>query len=404
MKKLLLTVVLCLSVVLVFGQKKVLNEAKKEIGNSSPNFTDARNLIKQALQDVETKGQAETWYVAGLIENKQFDVERSKELIGQKADDKTMYLALKGIMPNFIIADSLDMSPDAKGKVKSKYRKDMKAIMTANKLYYINGGAYFFEHKDYQTAYDLFQQYLNIPNMKMFEGENLAATDSLYSQIKFYSAISLSQLGDPKKTIAAYLDMKDDGYKENEVYQYLCYEYEQTKDTAGLIVALKEGAEKFPGESYYLLSLINQYIYTNQNDEAISYLNKAISVKPDDAQLYDVLGRIYENKGEFDKAEESFNKSISLDPTYADAVGNLGRIYYNQAVEAQQIANEIADNNKYKTEIAKVKEMFRKALPYFEKAHQMKPDERDYMVALRGIYYNLDMGEQFDKIEKELGN
>ena len=43
-------------------------------------------------------------------------------------------------------------------------------------------------------------------------------------------------------------------------------------------------------------------------------------------------------------------------------------------------------------------------MPYFEKAHQMKPDERDYMVALRGIYYNLNMGDKFEAIEKEMNN
>ncbi len=258
MKKLSLTIVMSLLVVASFGQKKVLSEAKKELESDKPNLTDARNLINAALENPETKDNAETWYVAGLIENKQFDLERAKELIGQKADEVLMYDGLGNIMPFFIKADEIDQAPDAKGKVKPKYRKDMKAIMIANRLYYINAGAYFWEKKDYPKSYKLFQQYLDIPKMKMFEGEDLISKDTLYSQIKFYSALCVSQLGDRQKTIEAYEDLKDDGYNENEVYQYLCSEYEQSKDTVNLIKTLREGCDKFPGESFYLLSLINQ--------------------------------------------------------------------------------------------------------------------------------------------------
>ncbi len=404
MKKLSLTIVCCLTVLFAFGQKKVIGDVKKEIGNTNPNIEDARNLIKGALENPETKDNPEAWYLAGLVENKQFDTERAKELIGQKPDDTKMYTGLGNIMNYFVKADELDQMPNEKGKVKPKYRKDMKAIMLANKLYYINGGAYFFENENSQKAYDLFQQYIDIPKMKMFEGDNLAANDTMYSQIKFYAAICLYKLGDHQKTIAAYEGLKNDGYKENEVYQYLCSEYEQVKDTLGLIRTLKEGVEKFPEESYFILNLINQYIYTNQTDEAIEYLTKAIASKPNDPQLHDVLGRIYENKKDIPKAKECFEKAISIDPNYVDAVSNLGRLYFNQAVEDQAAANDISDNKKYEVAVAKAKEVFKQALPYFEKAHQMKPEERDYMIALRGIYYNLNMGDKYDEIEKKLGN
>ena len=45
----------------------------------------------------------------------------------------------------------------------------------------------------------------------------------------------------------------------------------------------------------------------------------------------------------------------------------------------------INDVEQYQEELGKAKEFFKQALPYFEKAHQMKPEEREYMTALRGI-------------------
>ncbi len=401
MKKLSLTLTLCLVAGLSFGQKKAVSEAKNEIKGDKPNITEARNLIKGALENPETKDLAETWFVAGNIENKQFDIERTKQLLNQAPNDKVMYEALGAILPYYKKADELDQLPNEKGKVKPKHRKDIKAIVLANRPYYINGGAYYFEENDYQKAYDFFSDYLNIPNLPMFQGEKFEE-DSTYIQIKYYAAISASQMKDSEKAIAAYEDLKKYDYKSNEVYQFLCYEYEQAKDTVNLIKTLKEGVEKFPDEPYYLLTLINQYIYTNQNDEAIDYLNEAIARKPNEAQLHDVLGRIYENKKEYPKATECFEKALSLDPNYTDAIGNLGRIYFNEAVEAQSAANMITDNSEYKKAKDKARDLFKKAQPYFEKAHQLKPDNRDYMIALRGIYYSLDMGDEFDAIEAKL--
>lgn len=400
MKKLVFTVALCFVVGLSFGQKKAVGAAKNEIKSDKPNISDARGLIKGAMSDPETKDDAETWYVAGAIENKQFDVEKTKELLGQKPDEKVMYDALIQILPYFIKTYELDQLPNEKGKVKPRFTKDMKSILIANRNYYINGGAFYFDEKDYTKAYDFFSQYVEMPDLPIF-AKNDIVKDSTYIQIKFYRAIAASQMDDSQKAIKAYEDMKNDGYKENEVYQYLCFEYEKAKDTDNLISTLKEGITKFPDESYYLLNLINQYIYANNNEEAIEYLTKAIEQKPNDPQLYDVLGRIYENKKDTPKATECFDKALSLNPNYVEALGNLGRIYFNQAVEAQAAANAISDNKKYQEEITKAKDLFRKALPYFEKAHEIAPDERDYLVALHGIYYNLNMKE-FDAIDAKL--
>ena len=41
-----------------------------------------------------------------------------------------------------------------KEKVKPKFTKDIKGILGANHVYYINGGAYYFDQKDYNKAYD----------------------------------------------------------------------------------------------------------------------------------------------------------------------------------------------------------------------------------------------------------
>ena len=100
---------------------------------------------------------------------------------------------------------------------------------------------------------------------------------------------------------------------------------------------------------------------------------------------------------------QCLEKAISVKPDYADAYGELGRIYFNKAVTASNEASLIKNDAEYqKVREEVVLAAYKKALPYYEKAHSMKPDENEYMIALRGIYYNLGDEANLKKIEAEM--
>lgn len=402
MKRLLLTVALCVAASTSFAQMSNVKTAQRIAKGEKPDFGEARTLIKSALENPESKDNAQTWYVAGFIENQQFDAERMKQMLGQQPNEPIMYDALGSILPYFMKAYDLDQQPNEKGKIKPKYSKDIKSILGANHIYYINGGAYYFEQKDYKKAYDFFNQYLEISDLDMFKGEQVAARDSNYQQIKYYAGVAASLNGDSKTAVKQFEDLRQYDYKANEVLQTLAEEYRQMNDTVSFERILKEGVEKFPKENYYLLSLINIYIYANKNDEAIACLDKAIAQEPS-AQLYDVKGKVYETNLKDDaKAEECFNKALEIDPNYAESISNLGRLFYNQGVNQLNDANMLTDAAEYQAAKEKAIALFKKALPYFEKVHKMKPEDREAMTGLRGIYYNLNMGPEFETIEAEM--
>lgn len=385
MKRVLLTVALCVAASASFAQKKAVNQAQS-IAKGNGDFAEARSLVQGALTDLESKDDPKTWYVGGFIEDQQFNAERTKQILGQQANEPVMYEALTAILPFFEKAVELDQLPDAKGKVKPKYTKDIKSILSANHLYYINGGAYYFDARDYKKAYDSFEQYLKISDMPMFKGEQVAARDSNFMTVQFYAAVAATQLGEPQTAIAALERAKNNDFRANDIYQYLYYEYDQLKDSVNMEKTLKEGMAKFPEEKYFVLNLINNYIYSGRNQEALSYLNTAIANDPNNAQLYSVMGTVYETGlADAENAEKYYLKAVEMDPSSADALANLGRVYYNQGVTKLGDANMINDNKLYQEESAKAKDFFQKALPYFQKAHDLKPEEREIMVALRGI-------------------
>ncbi len=406
MKRVLLTVTLCVAASASFAQKKVVNEAQSIAKGSNADFGEARTLIKGALENPETKDDAKTWYVAGFIEDQQFNAERAKQILGQQPNEPVMYDALYGILPYFQKAYELDQLPNEKGKVKPKYTKDIKSILSANHVYLFNGGAYYFDKQEYKKAYDFFNQYVEISELPMFVGTQTAEKDSTFMTVQFYAAAAASLAKDSKLAISALERAKNTPYRQYDVYQYLCYEYGEAKtaqDSVMLEKTFEEGMQVFPDSTFFLNNLINTYIYSNRNEKALEMLNVAIQKNSNDANLYNVMGRVYET-GLKDNAnaEKYFKIALEKDPNLTDALSNIGRIYYNQGVNKLSEANMINDSKKYQEELGLAKDLFKKALPYYKKAHEAEPEKMDNMIALRGIYYNLNMGSELEAIENEM--
>ena len=406
MKLVLVTVALCVAASASVAQKKVVSEAQSIAKGSNADFGEARTLIKGALENPETKDDAKTWYVAGFIEDQQFNAERAKQILGQQPNEPVMYEALYGILPYFQKAYELDQLPNEKGKVKPKYTKDIKSILSANHVYLFNGGAYYFDKQEYKKAYDFFNQYVEISELPMFAGTQTAEKDSTFMTVQFYAAAAASLAKDSRLAIAALERAKNTPYRQYDVYQYLCYEYGEARtaqDSVMLEKTFEEGMQVFPDSAFFLNNLINTYIYSNRNEKALEMLNVAIQKNPNDANLYNVMGRVYETGlKDYANAEKNFQIALEKDPNLTDALSNIGRIYYNQGVNKLSEANMINDSKKYQEELSMAKDLFKKALPYYKKAHEAEPEKMDNMIALRGIYYNLNMGPELEAIEAEM--
>ncbi len=51
--------------------------------------------------------------------------------------------------------------------------------------------------------------------------------------------------------------------------------------------------------------------------------------------------------------------------------------------------------------MSKLKTFYEEAKPYYEKARQLKPDQKDlWLNGLYRVYYNLQMGPEYEEIEK----
>lgn len=397
-------VVFLLSAALMLGtavnaQKKNVRIAKSKIMAETPDTKAAREAILPALKDSTTNQKAETWFMAGEVFHTTYIEEQKKLWAEKKADQALMGQSIKSALGYYLTADSLDQLPDKKGRVRPKYRDKIVERILGFQRGFTDAGSYYYDQKDFSKSLEMFQQYLQYPEIPILKDKGLEK-DTLRPLITYYSALSATQGGKPEIAVPYYEQIKD-SIDSEWIYARLADDYTKMKDTVNMLRLYKLGAVKFPKEQYYTRNLINYYINQDLMGEALEWINEALK-NDSSAALWNLKGRILENDNNIEGALECYETAIQVDPQMADALGNIGRHYYNRAVEELDRVNAIKDDRVYRREKAKMKAVFEKPRPYFERAHAIDPEERDYIIALRGIYYNLQMNDKYDEMDKKM--
>ena len=413
MKKTLLFAALVLISAGCVAQKSNVNKAKSIILGEEADFNEARQLIGAALQNDETKGQANTWYVAGLVGYQEKAEAERQQLLGNGFDQDKVGQGIMESYDYWIKADEIAMTPvlDKKGRevVDTKTRANIakKMVEYYEKQDFVKYGIHLNEQRDFRGAYNVFMRHLGMPDLPMMQDEKLQAKmpkDTVYQQYEYYAALFAIQGQMHDEAIAMLEHLKDGEVEAVAVNQFLYQEYVEKKDTAAFLKVLEDAMVRFPQEPWFLQNLINYYIFSGQESVAVDYLNKAIEREPNVAQYHLIKGNINANMGNIEQALADYDHALELDPTLVDAVAGKGRVYYNKAVKMNEDAAYIQDQKEYKKALADMNDTFKQSLPFFEKAHEMDPENREIMITLKTLYYRFHMENEYNAIQDKLNN
>lgn len=413
MKKLFLLGLCFMAVAGASAQKSLVKEVEGKSKGFDADFAKARTQLAPALTDAETKDDAQTWYVAGTIEFGDYDSQLGKKAVGQAADDKAMGESLVKGYEYFMTAFPLDTIPevdktgapklnkDGSPKVKTKYSKDMAKKLAAHYNDYASGGQFLWEAQDYPGAYKAWSIYTSLPqNPSLGKDAPAAAPDSIVCQIYYFQGLAAWQAEKLDDAIAAFRSALKLGYNESSLYDYAIGVAAQKQDE-GMIVEFAQEANKVYGDTTtkYLTIIINDKINKEKYDEAMTLLEQAIAVAPNNAELYDVRGILYQSQKKNDEAQADFEKAVSLNPDYMKAQLDLGRVLYAKAVAIEENAGTL-DNAAYnKLREDQIDPLLKQAVPYLENALNNEQTESDARRLLRSIYYTLDDEANLKRIE-----
>lgn len=401
MKRVLFSMVLLFAVSLAFAQEKDVKEAKSIANGENPDFAKAEKLINEALTNPETKDNAETWDVAGFIQKKRGEKEMQNAYLRKPYDTLQVYNSALEMCKFYFKCDELAQVPNAKGKVKNKFRKANSAAMLTERGNLINGGIMCFNQNKDKEALDFFSTYIDMATSPMFEKENLLQTDTVLPQIAYYASLAAAKTGDNPSILKYAPYAQDDKEVGKYAMEFISTALKAEGDTVRWLNSLKEGIRKHPEHPFFFGHLIDYYSNNNKYDEAMKFADDMLAKDPANTFYLYVKGYLYHNMKDYDKAIEFYKKTIEIDPKYAEAYSNLGLVYCLQAQDFSEKATADMNDPKYKEDQNTLKAFYEKALPCYDKARELKPDQKElWLNGLYRVYYNLQMGPEFDAIEQ----
>jgi tetratricopeptide (TPR) repeat protein len=215
--------------------------------------------------------------------------------------------------------------------------------------------------------------YKNLAFVYLSKGDNNAAIDPLNKLIeKEKSVDGYKFLGEIYYTNGA--NLKNAG-KVDEAKT----EFNKSIDI------LNEGMKLYPNDSDMLLTLSNAYIGADRTNEAIEPFKKGVAAEPENKYYRYNYGVLLLGIDDYANAEIQFKKAIEIDPNYENAIYNLGITY----IKWGNYLNKKADEEGKLSEEYKTK--YQAALPYLEKAVQMKDADAQTWEFLGKVYSVLGM-------------
>ena len=291
--------------------------------------------------------------------------------------------------------DSVETAPDKKGRRDFEFRKGHGEYLAHIRSNLYNGGIWFLNKKKYPDAYKFFDCYIECASQPMFKQYNYGAKDKHLPTAAYYAVYSGYKMKDPKATLHHSYEALKDTVHYNYMLQYLAETYMLEKDTARYVASLKEGFKRVPTFPYFFPRLVEYYVVRNQLDSAMTVVNEALTVVPDSDVYLAAKSNLLLEQGKLQDCIEVSKKVIEVNQKLGDPYYNAGICYFNLAVEQDKNSH---NSRKVKEQ---VEENYKKALPYLVKYREMEPKEQGkWAFPLYTIYLNLNMGKEFDEIDK----
>ncbi len=399
-----MTLVLLLAITsMSFAQKNEVKAIEKALKNS--NFADAKSAVSVAealMGNMDDKTKAKFYFL------------KAQALYAKgKGSDKNIDEAI----------ESINELKDLESKIgKLKYTKQANDMSTEMLNSFFEKANNAFNNKNYKVAAKRFEK-----TYKM------SPKDTIYL---YYAASSAVSASDFDTALGYYVQLKNLGYSGIEMKYHATNKEsgveevfpstetrnlsvkiakthnkprdEKTKSKTAEIVknialiyvsqgnnekalgAMADARAENPDDLGLLLSEANVYLKMGNKAKFKTLMEEAVAKDPNNAELLYNLGVLAAEGGNNEESKKFYEKAISIDPTYVDAYNNLAVTILGGEASIVEEMNELgtsaADNKKYEELKEKRSKLYKEAIPYLEKALELKNTNIDAARTLMNIY------------------
>lgn len=354
----------------VIGKTESLDKAKEAIDDAIATIEE-----KKAANDPKLKSKlvAKGYHYQAAIYAEIAGIEN------HPANDGATDVALKGVKAS--------MEADEKASYQDQ---NLKVLDFVRALYY-NAGISAFQGQEFEKGLESFETSLGITDLiNKKSDQEIVDTSAIVM-----SAYCAQNAQNYDSAIKYYEKAVELDYDDENMYLSLNQLYTAKEETDKAKAILEAGKKKY-GPEKFMIAEINSLLKEDKNDEAVALMQEAVENEAysKNASLLFALGAAFENlevENNTEKALEYYAKALELEPKMFDAIYNTGAVYYNMAVANITAANELPLNKQKEYDNLKkeAEANFNQALPYFDKALEVKSDDLNTLIALKEIHAQL---------------
>ena len=351
-------------------------------------YAEAKEIIDATVASEKYSDNAKAWYLKGLI---------------YAAIDTTQNQAAKSLVA--------DPFPEAKAAFDKAYSLDPGNGSFINgpegfpmiteqvngymaQKYFEKGIKAYQEDKDYKEAWKQVERTL------YFVPEDT----SILMNAGIFFAPSVEEHEKAITFLEKYLKL---GGKSPDAYVMLFSVYrDELKDDDKALAIVKEAVKAHPDNADFPKYELDMYVRMGKLIDAKDAMEKQAASDPADAETRYFLGVINQRLEDNATARKWYEEAVKVNPQYFEPRLAIAELVHFEAKKVKQEMNNLgitAEDKKKRFELDKVLvENLKKALPYWEAAENLSPDDEKVLDNLYSIYSDLDMQSQMARIQKKM--
>ena len=380
----------------LMAQKKEISQVKQMIKKSN-NLNQAEQIMRDLLKDSANINNDKVW-------NTLFDVLNKKYLNGNEAlylkrpcDTTLFYNNIAEMFKVAICFDSIQVKDNKPQKEINKSREKYANMLLSTRANLFNGGVFFIRKKDYNNGFDLLSLYITTAQHAIFSSYNLPQKDKYLPEAAYWTVFCGYKTQDANKALCyASLALTDSIHHANTL-QYLADTYKMNRDTIRYEQTLKEGFDKYPVSPFFFSRLIAFYANEDNYSEGLNLVERALAIDSLNRSFRFAKSSILYHLKRYDQSIDICKSLLAEKDTTSGILLNIGLSYFNKAEDLNLKVGNVGKNK------SKINSLYAKALGYLEEYRKREPQDKDkWAVALYTIYLNLNMGKEFEEIDKLL--
>jgi tetratricopeptide (TPR) repeat protein len=403
-KKILVLILLLTFSINGFSQKDEMKAASKALSKSNFNEAAAQlSKVRGMVDNLDDKTKAKFYFMEAKVYNATGKLDEAVNALKALMDFEKKIGKPKYTKEAKPMLDNLVKSVREKGIEQYQNQKWDLAKVTLEKVFILSpadtvflqyAGAAALKAKDYDLAIKDFKKLIDLDfkgittnytavNIKTGKRENLGSKNYMDLMVKS------GEYKDPK--------VEKVGPVTASLYNNLASAYLAKKELDKAKETIEQARKQDANNINVILTQASIEYELGNKSKFTDLMKEAVKLQPDNPSLFFNIGVVSMDQGKADEAIAAYKKAIELKPDYSDAWLNLA---YAEIADDKKLVAEmekyINDFDKFDEIKAKQLEMYRKALPTFEKALEFNKERTDFMRTVMALYENLEM---YDKMK-----